>query len=64
MSSTLARLRDAEIIDEVEAGGDAKKVATVHNDGDKIAAEQRYQLADRRVARDCFETRHHHVLHW
>src|SRR4249919_838471 len=39
-----------------------KLMATVHNDGDKIAAEKRDELADRRVARDCFETRHHHLL--
>jgi hypothetical protein len=36
-----SRLRDAEIVDEVEASGDTKEAVAVHDDGDQIAAEQR-----------------------
>jgi len=57
-------LRDAEIIDEVEARGDAQKAVAVHDDSDEAAAEQRDELADWRIGRNGFETRHHHLFHW
>ena len=40
-----------------------RKRPLVHHDGNIVLAEQRNEVADRRIGRDRLEPRHHHVLH-
>ena len=54
---------DPEIVDEVEPRRHADELIAVHDDGDVVLAEQRHEIGDRRIGRDGFEPRHHHVLH-
>ena len=53
----------AEVIDEIDAGDEAEEAAVLHHDGNIILAEQRQQVADRRIGGNGLKPRHHHVLH-